>query len=263
MNQIKVLIVDDAHFIRDHVSRTVNLNFPEYHIDAAEDGDAGRNLMRKEKYDLILCDWEMPGLSGLELLQWARQQNHYRDIPFIMVTSRGERSYVLQAIQAGVNDYLGKPFEEMQLIEKVRKFIGKRVESSADSRRKAAQLLAAGNNAGLQKKLNQKPKGLAQLRVSGGLLKCAIKDITLQTVKVIVKRVNVIPRVFEQTVVDIDNGRGGSLAQMNGFISGLSATTKCIDSAYITLDVQFVDNDPEKLEVLTTYISKMEKKTHK
>ena len=124
MSQTKVLIVDDARFIRDHVSRIVRDHFPEYHIDAAEDGEAGRKLMSGESYDLILCDWEMPGMSGLELLQWARQQSSYNDVPFVMITSRGERDYVLKAIQAGVNDYMGKPFEDLQLVEKIKKYVG-------------------------------------------------------------------------------------------------------------------------------------------
>ncbi|WP_286240286.1 response regulator [Neptuniibacter halophilus] len=259
MSQIKVLIVDDARFIRDHVSRIVHEHFPDYQIDAAEDGDAGRNMMSKEQYDMILCDWEMPGMSGLDLLQWARQQAKYVDIPFIMVTSRGERDYVLQAIQAGVNDYMGKPFEDQQLIDKVKKFIGKRIESSADSRRKAAQMLAAGKTAAA-KKVQKKPKGLAHLRISSGVLRCAIKEITLQNVQVVVKREEGVPQLLEQVVVDIEQASGSSVAQMNGFVCGLSANERSVDTTFVSAEVQFVDNDPEKLEVLTSYISGLGKK---
>ena len=261
MEQIKVLIVDDARFIRDHVSRIVKENFPEYQIDAGEDGEAGQALMLKDAYDLILCDWEMPGMSGLDLLQWARQQATYRDVPFIMITSRGERDYVLKAIQAGVNDYMGKPFEDTQLVEKIRKFIGKRVETSAESRRKAAQMLATGKTAAAQvKKPAKKPKGLAQLRISAGNLKCAIKEITLQTIQVVVKREDGLPKILEQVVVDIEQIDGGSVAQMNGFISAITANDKRMDTTFINVDVQFVDNDPEKLEILTRYIARLGKK---
>ncbi|WP_415886064.1 response regulator [Neptuniibacter sp. QD29_5] len=259
MSQIKVLIVDDARFIRDHVSRIVKEHFPEYQIDAAEDGDDGRSKMEATNYDLILCDWEMPGMSGLDLLHWARQQQHYSDIPFIMVTSRGERDYVLKAIQAGVNDYMGKPFEDSQLVEKVKKYVGKRFESSAASRRKAAQMLAAGKSESAAKQ-TKKPKGLAQLRISSGVLRCAIKDITLQQVKVMVKREEGIPVLLEQVVVDIEQTKGGKVAQMNGYISGLSANERSIETTFIGVDVQFMDNDPEKLEVLTSYISSLGKK---
>ena len=259
MSQIKVLIVDDARFIRDHVSRIVKEHFPDYEIDAAEDGDDGRSKMEATNYDLILCDWEMPGMSGLDLLNWARQQPHYGDIPFIMVTSRGERDYVLKAIQAGVNDYMGKPFEDLQLVEKVKKYIGKRIESSAASRRKAAQMLATGKSAAAPKAA-KKPKGLAQLRISSGVLRCAIKDITLQQVKVMVKREEGIPNLLEQVVVDIEQVKGGKVAQMNGYVSSLAANEKSIETTFIGVDVQFMDNDPEKLEVLTGYISSLGKK---
>jgi len=260
MSQIKVLIVDDARFIRDHVSRIVKDHFPEYHIDSAEDGDAGQAKMSQTDYDLILCDWEMPGMSGLDLLQWSRQQQHYRDIPFIMITSRGERDYVLKAIQAGVNDYMGKPFEDQQLVEKVKKYVGKRIESSAESRRKAAQMLATGQTAAVTKKPTKRPKGLAQLRIASGVLRCAIKDITLQQVKVMVKREEGIPTLLEQVVVDIEQAKGGKVAQMNGYVSSLSANEKSIETTFIGVEVQFMDNDPEKLEVLTSYIANLGKK---
>ena len=262
MSQIKVLIVDDARFIRDHVTRIVKEHFPEYQIDAAEDGDDGQKAMSKVGYDLILCDWEMPGKSGLELLTWARSQPHYADIPFVMVTSRGERDYVLQAIQAGVNDYMGKPFEDQQLVDKVKKYAGQRVESSADSRRKAAQMLASGKTAA-SKKVTKKPKGLAHLRSSAGNLRCAVKEITLQNVKVMVKREEGIPQLLEPVVVDIEQVSGGSVAQMNGFIIGLQANEKSQETTFLAVDVQFVDNDPEKLEVLTGYIASLNKKPKK
>ncbi|MDO6593172.1 response regulator [Neptuniibacter sp. 1_MG-2023] len=260
MSQIKVLIVDDARFIRDHVSRIVKEHFPEYQIDSAEDGEAGRKQMNNENYDLILCDWEMPGMSGLDLLQWARQQVNYVDIPFIMITSRGERDYVLKAIQAGVNDYMGKPFEDRQLVEKIKKYVGKRFTTSAESRRKAAQMLAAGKTAAVAKAA-KKPKGLAQLRVASGVLRCAIKEVTLQSVQVVVKREDGVPQLLEQSVVDIEQVNGNSVAQMNGFISGLQANEKSTQTNFISVDIQFVDNDPEKLEVLTHYIASLTKQS--
>ncbi|MGI1671925.1 MAG: response regulator [Neptuniibacter sp.] len=260
MSELKILIVDDARFIRDHVSRIVKDHFPEFLVDAAEDGSVGCDLMGKTKYDLILCDWEMPGMSGLEVLQWARQQPDYKDVPFVMVTSRGERDYVLKAIQAGVNDYMGKPFEDSALVEKVKKYAGKRLEASAESRRKAAQMLATGKSAAAQNKAAKKPKGLAQLRVGSGVLKCAIKEITLQHAQIAVKREDGIPVLLEQCVMDIEQNSGKSVAQMNGFIAALSANERTTETTFLTVDVQFVDNDPDKLEVLTGFIANLSKK---
>ncbi|MGH1460866.1 MAG: response regulator [Neptuniibacter sp.] len=260
MSELKILIVDDARFIRDHVTRIVKDHFPELQVDAAEDGNAGRELMTKTQYDLILCDWEMPGMSGLEVLQWARQQPKYASVPFVMVTSRGERDYVLQAIQAGVNDYMGKPFEDSSLVDKITKYAGKRIEASAESRRKAAQMLASGKSAASQSKAPKKPKGLAQLRIGAGVFKCAIKEVTLQHAQVAVKREDGVPVLLEHCVLDIEQSAGKSVAQMNGFVAALSANERSTDTTFITADVQFVDNDPEKLEVLTGFITKLSKK---
>ena len=79
MAGLKVLIVDDARFIRDLVSKIVSSGFPDSEVKAAEDGEAGRKMMMQHQFDIILCDWEMPGLSGLEVLQWARQQPNYQN----------------------------------------------------------------------------------------------------------------------------------------------------------------------------------------
>ncbi|MFW1677238.1 response regulator [Pontibacter sp. JAM-7] len=258
MAEIKVLVVDDARLIREHVSRIVKNHFPDYQVDAAEDGDVARTLMTRQDYDLILCDWEMPGMSGLEVLQWARQQPVYRDAPFVMITSRGERDYVLKAIQAGVNDYMGKPFEDASLVEKIDKFAGKRIETSAESRRKAAQMLAAGKSAAGQAKAQKKPLGLVQLRCNAGLLRCALKDVTLQHARVALKREDGVPQLLEQVVVDIEFA-ADQVVQLNSFISGLSANELRIDTPFISADVQFADTDPEKLEHLTRFIASLKR----
>ena len=73
-------------------------------------GRKAQQMLARERFDLILCDWEMPEMSGLELLTWCRTQDALKAVPFIMVTSRGDKENVVQAIQAGVSDFIGKPF---------------------------------------------------------------------------------------------------------------------------------------------------------
>jgi len=257
MAGLKVLIVDDARFIRDLVSKIVSTGFPDSDVKAAEDGEAGRKLMMQHQFDIILCDWEMPGMSGLELLQWARQQPHFQKTPFLMVTSRGERDYVLKAVQSGVNDYIGKPFEPAQLIEKIKSWLAKGGETSAAARRRAAEMLAAEQKT--QKAAPKKPKGLAQLRFGGTAHRCAIKDLTLQQVRVAIKREDGVPSLLEATVVDIEQTTGGDTVQLNGFIRALEAHEPKVDSAFINVDVLFVDNDPEKMDLLSRYIERMSK----
>ncbi len=83
--------------------------FPGIHIDEAVNGRKAQQMLDTQSFDLILCDWEMPEMSGLELLTWFRQQAKFKSTPFIMVTSRGDKDNVVQAIQAGVTDYIANP----------------------------------------------------------------------------------------------------------------------------------------------------------
>lgn len=121
MSKVSVLVVDDASFIRDLIKKGLRSHFPGMLIEEAVDGRKAQQVLAKQSFDLVLCDWEMPQMSGLELLNWFRQQDQYKSTPFIMVTSRGDKENVVQAIQAGVSDYIGKPFTQEQLTSKVTK----------------------------------------------------------------------------------------------------------------------------------------------
>uniref|UniRef100_UPI0028AC4FF8 response regulator n=1 Tax=Pseudomonas sp. TaxID=306 RepID=UPI0028AC4FF8 len=118
MSKVSVLVVDDASFIRDLVKKGLRDHFPGIQLEEAVNGRKAQQLLGRLSVDLILCDWEMPEMSGLELLTWCREQDNLKTTPFIMVTSRGDKDNVVQAIQAGVSDYIGKPFSNDQLITK-------------------------------------------------------------------------------------------------------------------------------------------------
>jgi two-component system chemotaxis response regulator CheY len=85
----------------------------------AEDGEQAIRQFQQQNFDLVLTDWNLPGKSGYELLQAVRQAKP--QVPVIMVTSEAEKSRVVQAIQAGVSDYLVKPFTADALLEKLQK----------------------------------------------------------------------------------------------------------------------------------------------
>ncbi|HKM37623.1 MAG TPA: response regulator [Thiopseudomonas sp.] len=121
MSKVSVLVVDDAVFIRDLIKKSLRSYFPGIQIEEAVNGLKAKQILAKQSFDLILCDWEMPEMSGLELLEWFRQQPQFKTVPFIMVTSLGDKDNVVQAIHAGVTDYVGKPFTHEQLTSKVTK----------------------------------------------------------------------------------------------------------------------------------------------
>src|SRR5690606_6464430 len=155
MPDLRVLIVDDASFVRDMVKRALRTLFPQLTLEDAINGRKAQMLMAKSHYDLILCDWEMPEMSGLERLRWARRQEVYRKGPFVMITSRGDRSHIVEAVQEGVSDYLARPFSNEQLAQKVIKAIGRKLQQApraASINRNAlnasASVLTAANAAG-------------------------------------------------------------------------------------------------------------------
>ncbi len=125
MSKVSALVVDDAPFIRDLMKKGLRDNFPGLHIEEAVNGRKAQQLLSRQNVDLILCDWEMPEMSGLELLTWCRAQENLKTTPFIMVTSRGDKENVVQAIQAGVSDYIGKPFSNDQLVAKIKKALSR------------------------------------------------------------------------------------------------------------------------------------------
>jgi CheY-like chemotaxis protein len=258
MSKLNILVVDDARFIRERVTSMVREAFPDFSVLAVENGAEATRAMRQKHFDLILCDWEMPEMSGLEVLQWTRAQEEYKQTPFLMVTSRGEREYVLKAIQAGVNDYLGKPFTSEQLVQKMVKALGKRQRLSPQQQARAAAMLEAEKTrrpSGSNAKTRAKPKGLAQLRSSKQTFRCAIKDLNLREIKVVIKNEGAFPQVLEQVVVDIEQLSGDSVARINGFITAIQATEQKLEAAYVDVTVYFMDDDPDKLAHLSEYIA--------
>ena len=125
MSKVSVLVVDDASFIRDLVKKCLRNYFPGIRIEDAVNGKKAQAILAREAFDLVLCDWEMPEMSGLELLTWCREQDNLKAMPFVMVTSRGDKENVVQAIQAGVSGYVSKPFTNEQLLTKVKQALNK------------------------------------------------------------------------------------------------------------------------------------------
>ncbi|MDY0205394.1 MAG: response regulator [Pseudomonas sp.] len=162
MSKVSVLVVDDAVFIRDLIKKSLRSYFPGIQIEEAVNGLKAKQILAKQSFDLILCDWEMPEMSGLELLEWFRQQPQFKTVPFIMVTSLGDKDNVVQAIQAGVTDYVGKPFTHEQLTTKVTKALTRSGRLAALSASAPVKTLSTGMATdSLSILTGQKPVGAA------------------------------------------------------------------------------------------------------
>lgn len=116
---IKVLVVDDFATMRRIVKGALKqLGFKN--IAEAEDGVTALQELKREAYGLVLSDWNMPNMTGLDLLKAVRSEETLKHLPFIMITAEGQKENVLQAVQAGVSNYIVKPFTPETLNEKLK-----------------------------------------------------------------------------------------------------------------------------------------------
>jgi len=120
---MKVLIVDDFATMRRIVKNILRqLGFTD--ISEADDGKTALQALKKEKFDLILSDWNMPEMPGIELLKAVRADDELKDIPFLMVTAEAEKGNIVEAVKLGVSNYIVKPFTAETMSEKLGKIFG-------------------------------------------------------------------------------------------------------------------------------------------
>ena len=117
---IKILIVDDFSTMRK-IIRNILTQLGFKNILEADDGTTALEILKKEKVDLIISDWNMPKMSGLELLKAVRSDENLKDVPFVMVTAEAQKENILEAIKYKVNQYIVKPFTPETLKEKLEK----------------------------------------------------------------------------------------------------------------------------------------------
>ena len=120
---MKVLVVDDFSTMRKIVKNNLKgMGFSN--IIEAENGQKALEELKKESVGLIISDWNMPVMSGIELLKAVRGDAGLKSIPFIMVTAEGQKDNVMEAAKAGVSNYVVKPFTPDTFSEKLQKVLG-------------------------------------------------------------------------------------------------------------------------------------------
>ena len=120
---IKILIVDDFATMR-RIFKTNLRQFGFNNFLEAENGLQALEVLKKNEVDLIISDWNMPSMDGLEFLKAVRGDKSLKNIPFIMVTAEGQKRNVVEAVKAGVNGYIVKPFAPEILEEKLKQVLG-------------------------------------------------------------------------------------------------------------------------------------------
>ena len=120
--KIKILVVDDFATMRK-VIRNLLKQIGYENVVEAENGQVAMRTLKSQKVDFIISDWNMPTMSGLELLKAVRADEELNSTPFLMVTAEALKENVVEAVKSGVNNYIVKPFTAEVLEEKIKKIV--------------------------------------------------------------------------------------------------------------------------------------------
>ncbi len=131
---MKILVVDDFSTMRRIVrNQLVELGFSNPLIQEADDGENALTLLRSQSFDLVVTDWNMPNMTGIDLLRAIRAEASLKGMPVLMVTAENNRDQIIAAAQAGVNGYIVKPFTAITLKEKLGKIFERIAASGASA----------------------------------------------------------------------------------------------------------------------------------
>ncbi len=126
-DKTKILLVDDFEMVRLMLRKSLNrLGYQE--IVEAQDGKEAWDLltraqMANQPFGMIFCDWSMPEMTGMEVLEKCRSSKEFKNLPFVMVTAEAEQEGVVKALKAGANEYLIKPISAETLQKKIEKIL--------------------------------------------------------------------------------------------------------------------------------------------
>jgi two-component system chemotaxis response regulator CheY len=117
---MKILIVDDFSTMRRIIKNLLrDLGFTN--TAEADDGSTALPMLQNGNFDFLVTDWNMPGMTGIDLLKAVRADDRLKNMPILMVTAEAKREQIVEAAQAGVNGYVVKPFTAAVLKEKIEK----------------------------------------------------------------------------------------------------------------------------------------------
>src|SRR5689334_24104231 len=119
-NDLKFLVVDDFSTMR-RIVRNLLKELGFTNVDEAEDGVVALQKLRAGSFDFIVSDWNMPNMTGIELLRTVRQDPALKHLPMLMVTAEAKKENIVEAAQAGASGYIVKPFTAATLDEKLNK----------------------------------------------------------------------------------------------------------------------------------------------
>ncbi|MYZ52906.1 chemotaxis response regulator CheY [Malikia spinosa] len=123
-SNLKFLVVDDFSTMR-RIVRNLLKELGHASVDEAEDGVAALSKLKRDSFDFVISDWNMPNMDGLQLLQAVRADPALSALPVLMVTAEAKKENIIAAAQAGASGYIVKPFTAATLDEKITKILEK------------------------------------------------------------------------------------------------------------------------------------------
>jgi len=121
-DKMKLLVVDDMAVMRRIVSGLLcDIGFSKDNISMAVDGRDAIEKLSSQDFDFVVTDWNMPNVTGIDLLKHIRTTEKTKSVPVLMVTAEVKKEQIIEAAKAGVNDYIAKPFDKATLAKKVNK----------------------------------------------------------------------------------------------------------------------------------------------
>lgn len=122
--KMRILVVDDFSTMR-RIVKNILKQLGYTNVVDADDGSSAWEVLNKDKIDFVISDWNMPTMSGLELLKKIRNSEEFSDLPFLMVTAEAQQENIIEAVQAGVSNYIVKPFTADAIEQKIDKIFNK------------------------------------------------------------------------------------------------------------------------------------------
>lgn len=282
--QIQVLVVEDAAFMREMIKNALRSTFPRFHLEEAFNGRQAQARLEKKPFDLVLCDWEMPEMTGAELLAWIRENEATAALPFVMITSRADKEYVAKAIELKANNFVVKPFTNEKLIDVVTRVLSKAKGLPAAAIRAAgahkrdipqggsAAVLTGAKAASLglsgaipiaesSSEPAKKPQGVRlrektvlTLRCSHANVAILLKAIDRSQAIGVLRRAENMPAILEMVVVDFEVD--GQASRLNGYVHALQAREDSHESEFVNITVRLVDqDDAEKMAQLERFMA--------
>jgi len=127
---VRILVAEDEENIRFALKTIASKNLLCDEVVTCENGQDAWDKIQSERFSLVISDWNMPKKTGFELLEAMRGNEQTRDVPMLLLTARSDKTSVINALQAGVSDYITKPFDKDMLVQKAAKLLAKSVAAN-------------------------------------------------------------------------------------------------------------------------------------